>query len=325
MNAQHERNLHLRTRLKDPRATAQLEVPWRTNGIIAQCFFAVLTFIAMGAFYGLMQIFDIESDGLVVGVAAIVLAEVLISRRWFFTGVEAALWIGGMFALISELPRSGTPESKLVIAAACAIPGARVRNPIFGAVAAIFVMLYCEDRFDAGLLCALVIAFVSCLALLRTWRRPSTEALWIVLALVMPIAGRMTGDEKWLPVTIALYAVYGVIALILAITKRHHALFLTAIASIAIAVTDVAEQIAVPAEAKLAVAGFALLAIAFAISRALRDRTHGFVLTPVELTPFDDAMEVGATVTLQPSVQAPAPQPATGGGNFGGAGASGDY
>jgi len=142
---------------------------------------------------------------------------------------------------------------------------------------------------------------------------------------MMPFAGRFTADERWRVVTIALYATFGVIALVLAITRRHHALFLSAMIALAIAATDIAEQIQAPPEAKFAIAGFALLAIAFTISRVLRDRTHGFVLTPIALTPVDDAMELGATITLQPSTPSPAPQPATGGGNFGGAGASGDY
>ncbi len=325
MNEQHERNLHLRARLKSEGIDAPLDVPWRTNGVIAQCFFFVLACVAVGACYGLFQVLEMPKPGLVSGAAAIVLAEVLIARRWFFTGVEAALWIGGMFALISELPRSGTPESMLVLAAASAIPGARVRNPLFGALAAIFVMLYFEEKFDWGVLCALFIAVVSCFALLRTWRRPSTEALWIALALVMPISGRFTADAYWRTTTIALYAIVGALALFLALMRRHHALFLTAMIAFAIAGIEVGEMIAAPREAKFASTGVALLVMAFAISRALRDRTRGFVLTPMALTPIDDVIEVGATLNLQPATPPPAPKPATGGGNFGGAGASGDY
>lgn len=325
MNEQHERNLHLRQRLNDSRVTAALEVPWRTNGIVAQCFFFVLACMALGSGYGLARILSIPKPGIITGLAAIVVAEVLISRRWFFTGVEAALWIGGVFALISELPSSGTPESMLVLAAACALPGWRVRNPIFGAAAAIFVMAYFEKVFDLGLLCALVIALGACAALLRTWRRPSTEALWIALALVMPVAGRFTADPQWRATTTALYLFFGAVALSLALARRHHALFLSAMVALGILLTDIAQQIAAPPESKFAIAGIALLAIAFAISRKLRDCTDGFVLTPMALTPFDDALEAGATVTFQPNVAAPGPPPATGGGNFGGAGASGDY
>jgi hypothetical protein len=336
MKAQHERNLFLRARLRsdgllNDGVAAQLEMPWRANGLLAQAAFFLLTCIGLGAFYGLLHVLDMNGEGIVAGVAAIVLAEYLMgSRRWFFTGVEAALWLGGLFAIISELPSSGKPEAMLVLAAACAIAGARVRNPLFGALAAIFVTLYFEKRFDLGVLCALIVALGACLALLRTWRRPTTEALWIALALVMPVAGRFTADRDWRDTTIVLYAIFGIIALVLAIARRHHAFFLAAMISLAIAGGDFAGKLTAPEEAKLAVAGALLLILAFAISRTLRGRTHGLVLTPIQLTPFDDAAEAGATLAFQPTVSAPPaadPQPAGGGGGgeFGGAGASGDY
>lgn len=333
MNAQHERNLHLRARLRsdgllNDAIAAQLDVPWRANGLAGQIVFFLLTCVATGAFYAMLNVLEIEREGLITGLAAIVIAEYLMGfRRWFFTGVEAALWAGGVFALISELPESGKPEAMLVLAAGAAIAGARVRNPLLGALAAIFIALYFEKRFDLGVLSALVIALIACVALLRNWRRPTTEALWIALALLMPIAGRFHADRDWRDMTIILYAIFGIMALSLAIKKRHHAFFLAAIIALAIAGADVAEKVTAPEEAKLAVAGALLLSIAFAISRTLRDRTHGLVLTPIQLTPFDDAAEAGATLALQPTVSAPPapePQPA-GGGEFGGAGASGDY
>lgn len=333
MNAQHERNVHLRARLRgdgmlNDTIAAQLEVPWRANGLAGQIVFFLLTCVAVGAFYAMLNVLDIEREGLITGLAAIVIAEYLIGfRRWFFTGVEGALWAGGVFALISELPESGKPEAMLVLAAGAAIAGARVRNPLLGALAAIFIALYFEKRFDLGVLSALVIALIACAALLRTWRRPTTEALWIALALVMPIAGRFHADKDWRDTTILLYAVFGIIALSLAIAKRHHAFFLAAIIALAIAGADFAEKVTAPDEAKLAVAGALLLGIAFAISRMLRDRTHGLVLTPIQLTPFDDAAEAGATLTLQPTASAPpvSETQSAGGGEFGGAGASGDY
>lgn len=326
MNTQHERNLHLRWHLHDPRAKEQLEVPWRTNGIIGQCVFFVLTCIGLGAAFGLLSLFELPKQGVFMGVAAIALAEVLIAKRWFFTGVETALWVAGLGALISELPRSGTIEALLVVAAAAAIAGARLRNPLFGTIAAVLVLAYVEQRFDLGLIFALGVALLACVALLRTWQRPTTEWLWIALTIVMPIAGRFTADEKWRFMTIALYLVYGAVALVLALTRRHHALFFSAMIGLAIAGIDLREFFPAPAEVKLAASGFALLAIAFVISRALRDRTRGFVLTPLQLTPFDDAIEASATLALRPEVStAPPPEPVQGGGSFGGAGASGDF
>lgn len=331
MNAQHERNFFLRARLRDDGLSsdsivAQLDVPWRANGLSGQIVFFILACVGAGAFYAMLNVLDIKRDGLITGLAAIAIAEYLIrSRRWFFTGVEAGLWFVGVFTLISELPDRGVPEAMLVLAAGAAIAGARVRNPLLGALAAIFIMLYAEKRFDLGVVCALVIAAIGCIALLRAWQRPTTEALWIALTLVMPIAGRFEADRDWRDTTIILYAVFGIIALSLAIARRHHAFFLTAIIAFGIAGADLAKKITAPDEAKLAVAGTLLLAIAFAISRALRDRTHGFVLTPIQLTPFDDAAEIAATLAAQPATPAPAQPASASGGNFGGAGASGDY
>ena len=71
-------------------------MPWRTNGLAGQIVFFLLTCVALGAFYAMMNMLDIEREGLITGLAAIVLAEYLIGfRRWFFTGVEGALWVGG--------------------------------------------------------------------------------------------------------------------------------------------------------------------------------------------------------------------------------------
>ena len=75
MNAQDERNLHLRARLEttalrgSPRSST---TPWRTYGVIAQCVFFVLTCVGLGAFYGLLHVVDVPRAGLVTGVAAIV-------------------------------------------------------------------------------------------------------------------------------------------------------------------------------------------------------------------------------------------------------------
>lgn len=333
MNVQHERNLHLRAHLKSEKRltgaiTSQLEVPWKTNGLLARAVFFLLTSLALGAFYGLLHLFD-WPQGLIAGVIAIILAEYLIgARNWMHTGIEEALWIGGTIALISELPSSGTPEAMLVIAAAIGLPGLRLRNPLFGAIAAIFVMWWFERRFDLGVIFALILALTACLALLRTWKRPTTEWLWIALALAMPIAGRFTASVPWRTTTITLYFAYALVAMVLALRARHHALFLSAMIAAAIAATDFAERLTAPAGAKFALAGALLLAAAFAVTRALRDRTRGLVLTPTQLTPFDETLQTAATLTLQPTYDAPPPaepQPAAGGGGFGGAGASGDY
>lgn len=313
MNAEHERAVLLRMRVP----AAPVEVPWRTHGLLLRAVFFGLTAAGMLAFHLLFE------NGVVTGALSIALAEYLIrGRRWFWTGVEEALWIGAALALISELPSSGSHESLLVMAAAAAIPGARVRNPLFGVAAAVLVVAYFEKKADLGVIAALAIASLAVFALLRTWRRPSTEWLLIAIALVMPIAGRAYADTEWQTATIILYSAYAALTLFLAVRKRHHALFGSGAIALGIALTDLGERMATPLELKLAVAGATLLLGAWVVSRALRERRTGIVVTPAKLTDFDDEIELAATAALP---REDFDQRMESGGEFGGAGATGKY
>lgn len=319
MKVEHERAVALRSFV----SAAKLEVPWRAHGVVLRVVFFGLTLAGLTALYYFFDALKVSMPGLVTGVIALVIAEVLIQRaRWFWTGVEEALWIGGLFSMVTELPESGQPEAMLVLAAAAAIPGARMRNPIFGAVAAGFVAAYFEDKWDLGVLAALVMAAIAVVALLRTWRRPSSEWLWIAIAVALPVVGRSFGDEVWRDVTIVLYGAFGALTLFLAIRRRHHALFFSGAIAFAIASVDFSQRIALPREAKLAAAGALLLGGAWLVSRALRGRTSGIVATPSSLTSFDDAIELAATAALPRGEFEPKRE---GGGEFGGAGATGKY
>ena len=332
MNVAHERHHTLRERLRDeklltPSIAEQLEHRWRTNSVFVQAVFFVLTSIALGSFYGLCHVFKVPGEGIVTGVVALAIAEYLIrARRWFGTGVEAALWLGGLIALITELPSSGAPEAILVFGAACAVAGARVRNPLFGAAAASLVAYYFEERFDLGVAAALVMTVAALFALLRTWRRPSTEWLFVAVALLLPLVGWTHADEIWRRGTIALYAIVAMIAFALAVKRPHHAFFLSGLIAAAIAATEIGRVLTfVPLQARLAAGGALLLGAAWLISNALRGRTRGFVLTPERLTPLDDELALGATLTLAPVAPPESTEPKPGGGgSFGGAGATGD-
>ena len=316
MNAEQERAWLLR-------GLAPVRMPWRTFELPPRLVLGGLTLVGAVVLYFLLKAFDVPKPGAVLGVLALLSAEALIRlRRWWWTGVEEALWIAGTFGLVSALPESGKPEAMIVLALAAAIPGWRVRNPLFGAVTAIFIAQYFEKRFDLGVVAAIVIAFAAVLALLRTWRRPSTEWLWIAIAVLMPLAGRAEADVEWRSVTIAIYAVFGAATFILAIVKRHHALFVSGGIAIVIAAVDIAEKIDVAVEAKLAAAGALLLVGSWLISRALRDHPRGFVTTPAKLTPIDDELEIAATISIP---QQNFDQKMESGGRFGGAGATGDY
>jgi len=318
MNTAHERAFAVRRRY----GIAVQDVPWRTYGVLAQLVFFALTCAGVFALYWFLP----GAKGLITAVIAIALAEYLIrARHWFFTGIESGLWIGGLFAVIFDLPGEGKPEALLLFAAASAIAGARVRNPLFGALAAGFTMHYLETRYDLGVLFALVCGLLAIIALCRTWQRPSTEWLWIAIATLLPLAGYAEADAKWRTVTIALYAAYGALALILAIRKRHHAFFAAAGIGFAVAAIELARILALRDEAKFAIAGTLLLAISLTISRALRNRTTGFVSTK-DTTADANLLELAATIAATPhhSPAATESRP-EGDGNFGGAGASGSF
>jgi hypothetical protein len=316
VNVEHERALLMRNH-------APVTIPWRTHRLLLRAVLFFLTLLGVAAFYWLLDEYDVARPGVITGVLSIAAAELLIRvRRWWWTGVEEALWLASTFALVSELPESGTPEAMLVLALAAAIPGWRMRNPLFGLLAAGFVVQWFEKRFDLGVVSALLMAAIAVAALLRTWRRPSTEWLGIALAIGLPVVGRAVAGEQWRTVTIILFGAFGAATLLLAIRKRHHALFLSGGVAFAIAAVDLGEKMPLANEAKLAVAGGLLLVGSWLVARRLHGRTTGIVATPAQLTSFDDQLQVAATLSLP---QQNFGQTMESGGRFGGAGATGDY
>lgn len=305
------------------RAVLDAELPetWRGNGVLAQVVFFLLTCAAIGAFYALTDA-ELLTAALCIG-----LAEFLIRvRRWYGTGIEGALWIGGLFAALSALPSTGAPEAMLLVAAAAAIAGWRVRNPLFGVAAAWFVAEYCEEKWDLGTVVALVIAAAALVALYRVWRRPSTEWLFIFLLIVMPLAGLDHTDHEWAQVTILLYSALAALAFASALVKRHHAMLAGAATAAAGAVFTMHEHLDLREELTFSVAGAVLLLASWITARRLRGRTHGFVVTPASLTAFDDDLQTLGTIAVAtPSAGNPPEQRPEGGGGFGGAGATGDY
>lgn len=318
MTADHERARAINERFPD----AHLPQPWHGYGLLGQIVFFLLTAAGIFAFYMLTK------AELLTAILCIVLAEFLIRvRRWFGTGVEAALWIGGLFCALQALPNTGAPEANLLLAAAAAIAGVRVRNPLFGAVAAFFVTYYVEVKADLGTIAALLIATFALIALHRTWRRPSTEWLLIILLVTMPFAGAVHADRRWVVVTIGLNAVFAAVCFAAGLRKRHHGMFAGAAAALIVAAGTLHDHFGASEELTFAIAGALLLIASVTAARILRDRTTGFVITPAKLTAFDDDLESLATVATAPSHSAGNPPEGRpqGDGGFGGAGATGDY
>jgi hypothetical protein len=304
------------------------KTPWRRLSIAMQVVLFVLTIIGVGAFYALSDLLHFP-PGRMTLIAALATAEMVIRRtRFWRTGVEAALWLGGLFAFIFSLPSSGKPEAILLFAAAAAIAGLRVRHALFGTLAMVLVCVYlaARDWRWAAFGLAIAITVIAAAALTRMIRRPSTEALWEVSVMVMPLAGYGCAKRDFASnaVVIAMYATLAILFLAVAMRFRMRVLLLAMVVSTAIAVVEAHDFIPLSVEWELIVAGALILALATVIIRLLRSRERGFVLDERKREE-EDLLQIAAMLPLgTPAAPQPADQTPTGG-EFGGAGASGTF
>ncbi|MFZ2490744.1 MAG: hypothetical protein WA208_04585, partial [Thermoanaerobaculia bacterium] len=184
-------------------------VPWVSRGLLASIALFVLTVLAVLAAAWFADEVLPFGERLVIAIASIVTAELLIRRfGWWSTGVEQALWLCGLFALILSLPGKGTPEAMLLFATAAFIAAVRLRSAPLGILGVLIIAGYVERRatwFDwrdytdaasrfpvAPRIAALILAALSAVggtvALRREWQRPSTEWFWSGFVALAPAA-----------------------------------------------------------------------------------------------------------------------------------------
>ena len=306
---------------------------WRHMSLVVQIVFFFLTLFAMSALYGFCSLLHLPAGGVLL-VSSIAVAELLIWRAHFWrTGVESALWLGGLYAFIFSLPHSGKPEALLVLAAAAGLAGWRVRNAIFGALAAVLVVVYFAaiHAHWTALFLAFAIALIALGGQTLEWKRPSAEFLWQTVSLVMPVAGYVAMIFRDSHFTdgrvVALFLGLAVVFAIVGIRRRLRVPFVVATIAIAIAIIEAHDYMPVSVEAELIMFGAIAMAIAGAILRSLRDKKTGFVLGVAKQSDLRDALSVAPTLlSVHGSAGGPtSSQHAGGGGEFGGAGASGKY
>lgn len=300
---------------------------WRQNGPVLSFVFFVLTGIGVAALFGLFSLGEF-AEGWITSAICIALAEYLIRRHRFFgTGVESALWIGGLFAMIFGFPGQAKPEALLLFAAAAAVAGLRTRNGWFGAISSAFVIGYFADRHLElwAVVISLLMAVVCLCLLARIWQRPSTERLFVLVLLSAPVVGAIVGFRHLSPIWALVYLAFAAACFGVGMVLRHHAALLAGLVGIALAAIAARDVLPWAVEWQLIAAGAVLIAIVTILSGVLRGRTSGIVSTPVDLTPYDEALQIGATITLTPASPAPAPSRRESGGSFGGAGATGEF
>jgi hypothetical protein len=289
----------------------KVEAPWRHYGLLLRMVFFVFGLIAVLALFGFLSLLSLPK-GFLTAALAIAAAEWLIRQHRFFgTGVEAALWLGGTFSFIFGLPSSGKVEAILVFAAATALCGWRLRSAIFGVLATVLVLAYVAAKWDHQWLLAMslasLIAIASAFALRRLWKRPSTERLFLGLALVMPVAGYLATIAQRLfktySASVPVAVVLGITALVLfaaGIAWRARVLLVSGTISVALVAVELRDFFDYTIESKLIAAGILIIAIAATIGRALRGSTRGFVVTPVRVNAYDEAMQIGGIISIAP-------------------------
>jgi len=320
---------------------SRLATPWRRNRPYVALAFFVLTALGVGALTAFCD--EIGVTEFVAAALAIALAEYLIgAKRMFGTGVESALWIGGLLAFIFGLPSSGKPEALLVFAAAFVLAGWRMQNALFATIAMVLVVGYWSVRLDHAnsywLSALLPLAFLAVAIVMkgRTVRRPWVDSTWSLVAIVMPLAAHIAGyfaAETNSHIGVALgYVVLGGICVGAGLRLREHSLLIASGVCLAVAAYELHDLFDYPLEWKLILGGLALLGCAGALSRSLRGRTQGLVATPARLTRYDDLVQLGATTVAASAVHDRPPDAdpgmegdSGGRGSFGGAGATGDY
>src|SRR5437867_1670188 len=297
---------------------------WRRMSLIAQIVFFVLTIAAIAIFYGFLSLLHLPTW--FAAVAAIPLGEFLIMRSHFWrTGVESALWIGGLYAIVFSLPHSGKVEALLVLAIPAAIAGWRVRNALFGTLALVLITAYFAARHwpAVALLFALAVALAALFASTRIWQRPSTEFLWQVIVLVMPVAGYIAQLPARHPVVVVMYLVLATV--FAAVGIRFRIRVPLAAAAIAIAIAVIEARLPLDVEVQLIVGGAICLTLAAVLMRALRGKDRGFVIGEPKQSDLEAAMSVAPTLLSVPAAEGGGAPVKPGGGEFGGAGASGNY
>jgi hypothetical protein len=316
-----------------PAASDELDLRaagWKKMPIAAEIAFFFLTILAVAALYWLLDELHLEKGWLVLG-ASIAIAEWLIRRQRFWrTGVEAGLWIGGLFAFIFSLPSSGRPEALLTFVAAFAVAGWRLRNPLFGVIACYWALRYlsAKDLDGLALLGGIVIGLAGAIATARPWGRRSTELLFALMAAGGPLAGyAVYSDARFgsLAGIVVLLLATGAIELAIGIRIRMRAPLIGGAVCVALAAYEARELLRLDDEWKLIAAGTASLVIASLLMRSLRARTTGIVVTPTTAHELQDLAQAAAVMPMATPEAAAAQKPVSGGGEFGGAGATGEF
>lgn len=351
ISAADERDLALRAKLlawKKGGAAVPDELTrprsgWRVSRLFSRIAFFVLALLAAASFWGLCELLSFHGE-LVTGVSALVLAEVLIRRRFLRTGIEEAFYIAGLCALIFAIPSEGSVEGLLLFAAAFAVAGARLAEPLFVAAAPYFVIAYLSDKTHhetVGGLASLVIFGVAVVLARAEQQRPFVaHALDLLKATALPVGFLLLyvvfDSPSLIPYSfLALGLGVGGAAMFQALRDHDRALLIGGGLTLTLAAALLGGRLDVlPHEWEMILAGSVVMIVTMHLHRRLAGRRIGITSDAITSVEGIDSLEVAATLAAaaaegqgRDGAAAPVVSRAESSstGSFGGAGASGDY
>lgn len=299
---------------------------------IALFLFTIVGVVALGVF---VDKIDAPASSLITGVISIVLAEMLIaSRRWFFAGVEEALWIAGPIAIVIEFEPSSARGWLFWLAVVFLVAAFRLLNALFAVVAGVFLVFrIAEMQHETAAAVALVAGLTAALLLTRRWRRPFHDRALSWCVIVLPLLGyALLRGEVWTdgPVAGGIVLIAGMAVCLgaIGIARRLRAPLISSMLLLAATSHEIGRGITnISNEVKLMIAGAALLAIAMLVDRWLRKPREGWTSQRIDEEEGFSLLEMVSAAGLSTSHPESASVTQSGGegGRFGGGGASGDF
>jgi len=326
---------------------------WRTTSLLPRCAFFFLGALAAGALFGLAITLSDSAIGAGLFTAFICLgvAELLItSKRFFAMGFEEALWLGGALSLLPVFISHPNERSvALGLAIACGAAALRLGNPLFAtcALAAAAWRMSLDGGFEVATAAFAIGSIFAWLVLKKNFARPSMQRFAEWMSVVLPLGAYLcakrfdfdpirylfrdlTVDSMTTLVLPLALIVAGVIALMLGLRWRQHALLIAFAVCVVLLAIELRDLSSLTLEAKLIVYGVIVLISSIIFERRLR-RPHG--VTSLPLGRDSEAwkiIELGTAATLATTSHRNDSTPSgneleQGGGSYGGAGSSGTF
>lgn len=324
---------------------------WRATRLLSRCAFFVLGLVAVVMIGVIMTPTGEEGGILLTGIVAVLVSEWLIlSGRYFASGIEEAFGVAGLLLIAGRCGialNASTPVFAALFSVALVVAGLRLLNPLFTTLAAVsFAFALDLSPIASGMLCY-GIALAALLAGGRRFERPSHDAMLDALVVGMPMVGYgwsssadvlssgegLSAGRDYLHAPIFAWIVplaplaFAGIALTLGLLRRVHAPILAFMLCVACTAFELRSLTGLALEVRLIVWGGTLLIAAVVLDRYLATTRSGF--TSRALLGRDGnagILSLAGSAVLTPVAGAKTePTFEGGGGTFGGGGSSGEF